>query len=161
MTSDGSEPLVVSVSATTLHALYEEYGVPHYLKVDIEGADVFAVKQLAEHATKPKFVSFETSRRDFAALFSYLYVAGYRQYQLVNQANNHGLKAEVATLEGDRLDYTFSKFSSGLYGDDLPADRWQAFEETLSRYLKYKELKQIDNKQLGLGWVDVHAKFDA
>jgi len=26
--------------------------------------------------------------------------------------------------------------------------------------MKYKELKQMDNKELGLGWVDIHACFE-
>lgn len=159
VTSDGSQPELINVETITLHELYEQHGVPHYMKVDIEGADVFVAKQVSEYEVKPDYISFETSRRDFAGLFSYLYVSGYGGYQLINQMNNYGLEAEVRTLKNDSINYRFSKYSSGLFGEDLKEDRWKSFEETLSRYIKYMELKQIDNKELGLGWVDIHAKY--
>ncbi len=157
--SDGSELLRIIVPGTTLHQLYEAYGVPHYLKVDVEGSDVFVAKEMSEYHTKPEYISFETSRHDYAGIFSYLYVAGYKMFQLVNQVNNEMLKSYVKTLEGVSIEYIFTKYSSGLFGTDLPADRWYPFEEVLSRYMKYKELKQIDNKELGLGWVDIHARY--
>jgi hypothetical protein len=34
------------------------------------------------------------------------------------------------------------------------------FDELLTRYIKYKELKQFDNVELALGWLDVHARID-
>lgn len=159
VTSDGSQPQLIKVATITLHELYEQHGIPHYMKVDIEGADVFVAKQVSEYDVKPAFISFETSRRDFAGLFSYLYVSGYGGYQLINQMNNNGLEAEVSTLENVFFRYKFSKYSSGLFGEDLKKERWKSFEETLSGYIKYMELKQIDNKELGLGWVDIHAKY--
>jgi FkbM family methyltransferase len=161
VTSDGSSPLTFKVRSSSLYDLYEKFGVPHYLKVDVEGADVFVAKQLFEYKIKPEYVSFETSRRDFAGLFSYLYVAGYTQFQLVNQANNNMRKVEINSLDGNIIRYEFTKYSSGLFGSDLPSDRWHSFEEILSMYIKYKELKQIDNKELGLGWVDIHARYNA
>lgn len=159
VSSDGSEPLLVKVEGISLHELYSSYGVPHYLKVDVEGSDVFVAKQMSEYPIKPEYISFETSRRDFAGLFSYLYVAGYTEFQLINQANNEMLHSRTETLNGQQIEYVFTKFSSGLFGRDLQANRWNSFEEILSRYMKYKEMKQIDNRELGLGWVDIHAKF--
>lgn len=156
--SDGSDPNVVSVESTSLYQLYETYGIPYYIKVDLEGYDVFTAKQVFEYQVKPAFISFETSRRDYAGIFSYLYVAGYKKFQLVNQANNPSRKASINSSDDSILSYEFTKFSSGLFGDDLPKDSWLTFDEALSRYMKYKELKQLDNKELGIGWVDVHAK---
>lgn len=156
--SDGSCAVGVEVDSTNLHELCLQYGVPDYLKVDIEGCDLFVAKQLSECERKPRFVSFETSRRDYAGIFSYLYVSGYSRFQLVNQANNPKRRANVMNSRGGT--FTFSEFSSGLFGEDLPKEQWLTFDETLTRYIKYKELKQIDNVELGLGWLDVHARVD-
>lgn len=155
--SDGSEPETVQVEAISLHDLYREFGVPHYAKVDLEGCDVFTARQVFEYPEKPRYLSFETNKRDYAALFSYLYVSGYKSFQLVNQALNPQRSAGPDHVAAG---YRFTRFSSGPFGEDLPADRWLDFDEALTRYIKYKELKQLDNRELGLGWVDVHARFE-
>ncbi len=158
--SDGSKAKVVTVETTCLADLCRQFGVPRYLKVDVEGCDLMVARQLSQLQEKPKFVSFEISKRDYAGLFAYLYVSGYVAYQLVNQANNVGRVALTVTVEGKAIDYKFSQYSSGYFGEDLPHDRWLSYEEALVRYIKYKELKQIDNKELGLGWLDLHARRD-
>jgi len=157
--SDGSSATCVKVDSTDLHELFSEYGVPYFLKIDIEGCDLFAAKQLSEYGIKPKFVCFETSRRDYAGIFSYLYVSGYSRFQLVNQANHPKRTKPPIVNEGNDINYTFSEFSSGYYGDDLPKEKWLTFDEMITRYIKYKELKQLDNVELGLGWLDVHARL--
>lgn len=158
--SDGSTPIPVKVQGVSVLKLYEQFGVPCYMKVDVEGADSFVAKQVLEYAEKPQFISFETSRRDYAAIFSCLYLAGYKKYQLVNQANNQSRVIETSTVSGEYLSYSFSKYSSGPFGTDLCNEKWLSFDDALTRYMKYKELKQMDNKELGLGWVDIHACFE-
>ncbi len=158
--SDGSKAETLEVESVRLTDLYQSYGVPRYLKVDVEGCDVMVARQISQFQEKPKFVSFETSKRDYAGLFAYLYVSGYTRYQLINQANNPTRPTPTFTGEGKEIRYTFSPYSSGYFGDDLPQDKWLSYDEALTRYIKYKELKQIDNKELGLGWVDLHARLD-
>lgn len=157
--SDGSEPETVIVETISLHELYQQFGVPHYVKVDLEGCDVYTAKQVFEYKEKPAFISFETSRRDYAGIFSYLFVAGFKRFQLVNQLLHQQRNVELQSNMGVQTKYEFTKFSSGLFGEDLPVDKWLTFDEALSRYMKYKELKQLDNVELGLGWLDVHASY--
>lgn len=158
--SDGSKSTHIMVDSITLQRLFSTYGIPYYLKVDIEGYDVLVAKQLFEHCLssklsylKPVYVSFEISRHNYYEIFSYLYISGYRQFQLVNQSNNS--KREI-DINGRK--FKFSEHSSGPFGDDLPKDKWLSFDELLTRYIKYKELKERDNMELGIGWIDVHAK---
>lgn len=158
--SDGSSATRVIVDSTNLHELFFEYGVPHYLKVDVEGCDLLVAKHLSECKLKPKFVSFETSRKDYVGIFSYLYVSGYSRFQMINQANHPKRTKPPIVNEGNDINYTFSEFSSGYFGDDLPKEKWLTFDEMITRYIKYKELKQLDNVELGLGWLDVHARMD-
>ena len=138
--SEGSKVECIYVNTITLKDLFNKYGVPYYMKVDIEGNDAIVARQLFEEE-KPKFVSFETAKKDYFDIFSWLYVSGYRKFQLVNQLNN-------------------SQYSSGKFGKFLPENKWISYDELLTRYIKYKELKTIDNKELGLGWIDVHAMME-
>ena len=147
---DGGKSHSIKVSTTSLLELCKEYGTPYYLKVDIEGSGNFVARELFELEHKPKFVSFETLWSTFGEVFSWLYVSGYRKFQLVNQLVNQDRKPK---------NYKFSLFSSGFFGDDLPDDKWISYEELLSRYMKYRELRILDKEELSLGWLDVHATF--
>jgi FkbM family methyltransferase len=146
---DGSTAKKVSIKTITLEELYK-YGDPYYIKTDLEGNDVILAKQLAHSVQKPKYVSFEISKTDYYHIFNYLYIAGYNLFQLVNQANN------PEKIDKD-ISYKFTKYSSGLFGEDLPQARWLSFDTALTNYMKYKDLKIIDNQELALGWIDLHA----
>ena len=158
--SDGSKAEVVTVATTTLADLCKLYGVPRYLKVDIEGCDLIVARQISHIPEKPNYVSFETNKKDYAGIFAYLYVSGYAGYQLINQANHPARVAPVMAGEGYSIAYQFSQYSSGYFGKDLPQDKWLSYDEALVRYIKYKELKQTDNRELGLGWLDLHSRLD-
>lgn len=159
--SDGSKSKVVTVEAVSLIDICKEFGTPRYIKVDIEGCEIMVVKQLFNLETKPKYVSFETSKTIYAELFVWLRTAGYKGFQLVNQLNNPDRKPveNQVSFEGIAIGYKFTKYSSGFFGKDLPESKWLSYEEALTQYVKYKELKFIDNKELALGWLDVHASL--
>ncbi len=146
---DGSQAKKVSVETTSFIDLCQRFGTPHYTKVDVEGCDVFVAEQLCKLTEKPFYISFETSKDTYAAIFSYLYISGYKKFQLINQLNNPKRSGN----------YRFSEYSSGFFGKDLPPEKWLSYDETLSRYLKYRELKCLDNQELALGWLDIHASF--
>ncbi len=150
----------IEVDGISLKELYRNFKKPRYIKVDIEGADVIAAKQLFELEYKPKFVSFETSRRDYAKLFAYLLLSGYAKFQLINQLNYKDLTVKDINNEGNSIDYTFRFGSSGLFGEDLPSDKWINYDELLFRYLKYIELRSADHENLSLGWLDIHARLN-
>ena len=153
VTWDGSVAIERTVPTISLFELYN-YGCPYYIKTDIEGNDIGAVKQLYNLISymRPTYVSFELSKRDYYEIFSYLHVAGYDRFQLVNQRNNDGRIDET-------INYSFSKYSSGMFGEWLPKDRWMTTDQAWTHYMKYKELKIIDNQELALGWVDLHVTF--
>jgi len=99
---------------------------------------------------KPKFISFEIGRSTYPDIFSALRLAGYSKFQLVNQLNN---PSRTGTM------YKFNDHSSGFFGEDLPKDKWLPFQEMVSRYVKYTDLRNLDAQELSLGWIDVHATF--
>ena len=73
------------VPTTSLERLVETYGVPHYLKVDIEGADGVCVRGI-NSANRPRFLSFEIGE-EFLCLFHHLQEVGYSEYKLINQVS--------------------------------------------------------------------------
>jgi len=157
---DGSKAKEVKVKSVSFSDLVREFGVPRYAKVDIEGQDTGVASELHLLKKKPEFISFETSKQTYMGLFSALYMAGYQRFQLVNQLKNpERARPEQKKTEGTSIDYRFSAYSSGYFGEDLPAGKWLTFDEALSRYMKYKELKTIDNQELALGWLDLHARL--
>lgn len=159
--SDGSKAKAVSVATLSLGDLCRDFGKPLYVKVDVEGCDIVVAQQLYELKEKPQYVSFEISKRDYGEIFSWLCVSEYKKYQLVNQSNNVNRKKypNQKSSEGKSIDYQFTKYSSGFFGKDLPENKWLTFDEALTRYLKYKDLKMADNQELALGWLDVHASL--
>ena len=47
----------IVVPSITFSELIESFGVPHYMKVDIEGADLLCVEGLAHFPQRPRFIS--------------------------------------------------------------------------------------------------------
>lgn len=143
----------VFVETITLSSLLSAYGVPYYLKCDIEGGDLSVATQLAREPVVPTFASCEiTSLGILAALWS----AGYRRFQLVNQAFNHLTRPPRPAAEGTFVDRLFDGHSSGLFGQELAADRWVDADTVAGLYLDFIRLRDR-YPQLCMGWLDIHA----
>jgi len=71
----------VLVPCRRLDEILSEYGVPHYMKIDIEGHDLVCCNQLSP-GTKPKYISVEMSRVE---LLLKLRDLGYDRFKLINQ----------------------------------------------------------------------------
>lgn len=131
----------IEIETTNLSEMISEFGVPYYMKVDVEGMDKEVSRQLTEIKKDiPRYVSFELNKLDYYDIFTNLKICGYKQFQIINQIHN-------------------KPNCSGDFGKDLSKNKWMNFDETLNRYMKYRELKIIDNINLGVGWVDLHAKL--
>lgn len=81
----GGPVVAVEVECRAFADILTEHGVPHYLKVDIEGFDHLCVMALA-YNTAPAFVSFESGEQT-EAMLTHLVALGYRRFRLVNQQN--------------------------------------------------------------------------
>ncbi len=73
----------VAVQARSLRSLVQEYGVPFYLKVDIEGAEHVCLRDI-DPADAPAYVSFEASEERLEDLFLLAH-AGYTRFKLIDQ----------------------------------------------------------------------------
>jgi FkbM family methyltransferase len=98
---DRSPHYQISIPCRRLGSILQEFGVPYYLKVDIEGNDFLCVKDLdREHL--PKFISVEASGVD---LLCSLKERGFSRFKCISQF--HYLPLELpATSEQRWLERT-------------------------------------------------------
>jgi FkbM family methyltransferase len=73
----------IAVQTRSLQSLMQEYGVPFYLKIDIEGADHLCLRDI-DPTDAPAYVSFEASEGRLKDLFL-LVRAGYTRFKLIDQ----------------------------------------------------------------------------
>ncbi len=143
----------IEVPTITLGRMFERFGIPYYIKCDVEGADSIFVQQLKESGVSPEYVSVEAIDERFVFDF---HEVGYRKFAIMNQTFNRFLKPPFPALEGEYVDVEFNGFMSGLFGREIPQTKWTDFEECVSRYGMFETLKRKDD-QLILGWLDFHA----
>ena len=142
----------IKVKTTTLPRLFSEYGVPYYIKCDIEGADELFVRQLSADRRRPSYISVEATSLEALAI---LYAAGYDRVQLVNQAFNGFAQPPDPPLEGNIAPVKFNGHMSGLFGRELNPEGWVTFTQAAGMYLDFRDLKRRHDK-LAHGWLDFH-----
>jgi len=126
----------VKVRAVRFEDLLREFGVPYYLKVDIEGADMLCISALGSVKDKPRFVSVESTKTSWASLlaeFDILESLGYRRFQVINQARIEEQSEPEPPKEGTYADHKPRFGSSGLFGRELPGP-WLTRAQALRKY---------------------------
>jgi hypothetical protein len=88
----GTRYRMVAVPAVRFEDILAEVGMPHYLKVDIEGFDMLCVRVLRAFDDRPDFLSIESAVSSLDAPFekvfdelAELWPLGYRPFAYVNQ----------------------------------------------------------------------------
>ena len=174
----GSPSDAIEVKAIDFTEYLRRYGIPHYLKIDIEGSDILCLKALRGFEQKPDFVSVESEKISFRKLkeeFCIFEELGYKSFKVVQQQGIPGMRAKV--LDSD---YQFEDGASGLFGEDLPG-KWKNRQQVLMEYWvvfmlydlygdngklnSYRlgrkvrnALERVSGKQIP-GWYDTHAKL--
>lgn len=132
----GTESEAIMVPRVDVGAAYRTFGVPHYLKIDIEGADRVALDELKKFSARPQYVSVESEKVDFEELraeFDLLSALGYAKFKAVQQATIPGTIFKGTALDGSAFEYHFEKHASGPFGDDI-AQPWVGMDEVLREY---------------------------
>jgi len=112
------------------------FGVPYYLKIDIEGADMICLRQMAGLATFPDYVSIEADKTSWEGVLAEvraLVSFGYRDFQAVQQVGVQRLRPPFPAREGNYVPHSFPPGASGLFGRELP-ERWKDEEGILREY---------------------------
>ncbi len=150
-TGDGrmSEFAVTTVDWNELRAVA---GVPHYMKIDIEGAEPAFLRSLAGTPTLPSFISAEV--QTFQPIQA-LHDVGYRHFRLINQTMFHGIRLPEPPLEGTYAPPPDPQHWSGPFGRELMGRRWFGFEEIRAIHDSIHRLWEYGT--LITGWMDCHA----
>jgi len=74
----------ITIQCRRLDDIVREHGVPHYMKIDIEGHDIVCCNQLTT-ATKPRFISVEMSRIELLVKLRDL---GYDRFKFITQIDH-------------------------------------------------------------------------
>jgi FkbM family methyltransferase len=133
----GSPSRAIDVDAIDLVDVIATHGVPRYMKVDIEGADIHCIEALGRLCHRPDYVSIESDRSGFGGIvgeIDLLASLGYDAFQAVEQARIPRLqRPPKPAREGAFVEWTFEPGSSGLFGAELPG-RWKSRDEVLRQY---------------------------
>lgn len=76
----------VAVSCRRFRSILDEFGTPYYLKLDIEGGEIFCLRDLIV-SDLPDYISFEKTERWTDELLALLHNLGYNQFKLISQHN--------------------------------------------------------------------------
>jgi FkbM family methyltransferase len=138
----GTTSVKRSVKAITLSTLVNQElrndEKLEYIKIDIEGADLLALRSFAALKQKPRFVSWESEKISWGSLieeFDLLQKLGYSKFKIVDQSMVHRQQCKVATPGGSYTNYQFEEGCTGLFGDDLPGE-WLTADEAIGLYRK-------------------------
>jgi len=168
----GSSCREIQVESLCAADLFAKYGVPYYLKIDIEGADSYCLGDL-EPSCLPVYISFEagaTASEDVTRLER----LGYRRFKLINQVSKE-FRSEwepEPALQRLRLrlrrkfrnvirgrwrnDWIFEMNSSGPFGEDTDGS-WVSAVRLREILARWKNLDDHNSTSPDSFWFDVHA----
>jgi FkbM family methyltransferase len=168
---NGTKYEILEVPCITTNSLFVKYGVPHYMKVDIEGYDYLCINAIDKAIGLPNYVSCESTSLD---LVHNLYNKGYTKFKMIHQGNS--FKPIKIEQEKNNLFPRYQIISNGIklrlqkfltfkhpYGSSGPFA-----ENTKSSWLTYEEVCRLSNSFYGkdnkyplnnVSWFDYHATF--
>jgi FkbM family methyltransferase len=132
----GSRQHTRTVTAFTTADLLSEFGAPYYMKVDIEGMDMTALRGLAATDLRPRYVSIESDKVSFRGLrneFDTFASLGYDKFKPVSQRDVPKQTLPNPAREGSYVDHRFALGSSGAFGDEAPG-QWISADDAIERY---------------------------
>jgi FkbM family methyltransferase len=175
----GMEVTKVLARTVDVHKIFIEFGIPYYLKMDIEGVERGVLRVLKSLENRPRYLSFESEKVTFDELLNdleLLETLGYTRFKVVQQATIPGRRILTIDRSGEELSFRFEKHASGGFGEDAEGT-WLTKQQTIDAYRKifarYRLLGdrstlgrslatplRVIRRMTGLplpGWHDLHA----
>lgn len=153
-TRNGTRFEEIRVQCIQPQTLFAKYGMPYYLKVDIEGHDLVVVRSLLDFTTRPKYISVEEGDASF---FAELWAVGCREFKIVDQNQLRGIKCPEIPLEGKYVDASFNGETSGPFGDEAPGE-WQPFSAAVEQYVTKVRSTMNGWMAAADSWFDIHGR---
>ncbi|MFZ0247362.1 MAG: FkbM family methyltransferase [Candidatus Binatus sp.] len=142
----------ITVEGRQFGEILRQFGVPYYMKVDIEGADLLCLKALAEFDDRSQYISIEAEvdvlsgiRKEIAALSS----LGYAKFKIVRQGHVPLQSCPNPAREGRFVEYKFPYGSSGMFGEEAPGE-WISGDRAVEGYRKIVRVQRLFGDK---GWI--------
>lgn len=141
----GANSDAIQVRTITIPQLLKQFGIPYYIKIDIEGFDLAVLRQLARYATSHReftscrYLSWESSKTRLADLVEEYDLAdqmGFRKFAIVPQHLISGLAPALIKRRGKPITHPWAAGSSGPFGKGLS----QAYLERLDSIQLYQNI---------------------
>jgi FkbM family methyltransferase len=132
----GAASRAIEVDTVIFSEMFSRYGIPLFMKVDIEGADGVACEALKSANEPPLYISIESNKTSFEAVaeeINLLADVGYGWFMAVQQEAIPGTVITTTTIDGHPLRYQFKQHSSGPFGPDLHG-KWMDKKQIMERY---------------------------
>ena len=169
-TRNNSEFEIINIECLTTDSLFTKFGIPHYLKIDIEGFDYYCLNDI-DSKNKPKFVSCEASDITW---FDILYEKGYTKFKLLSQGDDFipinikkeksnyypiylKIKNGIKKRLQNKIKYNFDFGSSGPFGENTKGE-WLTYKDARKLFEIFstgKNGKPLNN----ISWFDIHATY--
>lgn len=154
-TRQGTRYQEITVDCVQPQFIFQKYGMPYYLKIDIEGKDIDVVRAIHDFTERPRYISIEENQTYF---FKELASVGCRAFKLVNQRDSWQIKCPQPALEGIYVDAEFDGTTSGPFGQETPGE-WMDLDRALKKY--HTEIRTPKGEYLaGNAWFDIHGMID-
>ena len=172
---NGSKHHAISVNCGRIMDLISEFGVPDYMKIDIEGNDRVCIAGLTR-AVAPKYISIEMNHGQGDKDIQRLAELGYRDFKVICQNNSWHQAAlrnlwfykmgskHFAVLPVRLLRQALARYLHGRrFGESGPwgektSGSWHSLDHALAVWRSLDELDELLGTH-GLGWwFDVHAR---
>lgn len=137
----------IDVRCVTLPELFDTFGVPWYLKIDVEGVDHVVLDQLRGCPLLPARVSVEDCRFGFDYMET-LAACGYDGFKLLDQSS-------VAGRTDPGCGHVFPTGSSGPLGDRIEGD-WLPYTEMVDHYATTVRDRAGNRLAPRTRWWDIH-----
>jgi FkbM family methyltransferase len=162
----------ITVPCARLSTVFKKYGVPFFLKSDIEKGDRYGLEDLNPNDL-PRYVAVEAHEFSYLLL---LWKYGYRRFKIVDQMRSnstfplfsnehfHSRMLKRSLWYADRVKSKFGrnlKFkpgSSGPFGEESEGP-WLPFEDVAYDFLHYSKGYGKRGTMNPLSWFDFHAKL--
>ena len=132
----GTTSQAIEVEVTNLANVIQVYGIPHYMKIDIEGCDMACVDALGKFRERPDYLSIESAKTSLKSIkgeIDALVSLNFNCFQAVEQSAIALPIPPDPPTEGAYVDHSFQEGSSGLFGSEL-AGKWKTKQEILRQY---------------------------
>jgi FkbM family methyltransferase len=130
----------IRVPVVRMTDVFREYGIPYYVKIDIEGMDIVPLEAISSLTSeKPKYVSVEVAHHDLLVAIkqlSTLLQCGYSNFLFFNQVLRRHVRAPTFPKEGRYAQFYPEQMTTGLFGREL-SGKW------LDKYSATARLSEI------------------